>query len=114
MARRIVKLAEYPKREKFVGPAGTLMALQRTLMPGSYEKRLSRFTDFDLLGPRTAEPTHGNLYEPLAENRGMHGGWRDKRIRADRFNMALGAGLAATAGLVGFGIYLFNKGKARA
>lgn len=114
VAKKIVRLAEDPKREKYVGPMGTLLALQRYHMPGSYEKRMSQFTDSDLLADKAADETAGNLFEPLESNRGIRGGWRDKRLAADRFNMAAGASVAAVAGLIGLGVYFFNKGKARA
>jgi short-subunit dehydrogenase len=114
VAKRIWQLAENPRREKYVGPAGTFLALQRSHTPGSYEKRISAFTAADLLAGEPMENTTGNLYGSIEANRGMRGGWREKRIRGDRFNMATGASLAALAGLLSFGVYLFNKGKARA
>lgn len=105
VAKHIYKLAEKPKREKYIGPVGTLMALQRTHMPGSYEKQVGRFTDTELLGKQPESPTVGNLYAPLTFNRGMRGGWRETRVRADSFNLATGVVLAAFAGLLGYGYY---------
>lgn len=109
-AKRIVALAKHPKRELKLGPAGRLMALQNAHMPRTYEKQLGRFTEADLLDddePATAGP--GNLYEPIETNRGIHGGWRGQRVRADRLNAGLGVGLAVAAGIAGFGYYLMNR-----
>ena len=114
VAKRIVKLAAKPKREKYVGPVAAFMALQRTHTPNAYEKQISSFTDSDLIGIETEKQSSGNLYDPIEDNRGMRGGWRETRLPADRFNMAAGAAVAAIAGLVGLGVFFFNKGKARA
>ncbi len=109
VAKHIYAVAEKPRREKYVGPIGTLMALQRTHLPGMYEKQVGKFTDADLLADEDAAPTSGNLYDTLDENRGMRGGWREKRLRADRFNMITGGVLAATIGLIGLGLLAANK-----
>lgn len=109
VAKRIRQLAEKPRREKYVGPVGTMMALQRTHMPGSYEKRMGSYTEKDLLTDEEAQDTSGNLFEPLYENRGIRGGWRDKRVRADRFNIVSGATAAALVGLIGLGIFFVKK-----
>jgi short-subunit dehydrogenase len=106
VAKRIRQVAMRPKREKYVGPVGTLMALQRTHMPGMYEKQVGKFTDADLLGDKKAEATSGNLYETLDVNRGMRGGWREKRVRADRFNMITGVVAASIVGLVGISYFM--------
>lgn len=109
VAKRIYQLAKKPKREKYVGPVGTLMALQRTHLPSMYEKQVGTFTDMDLLSDKDAAPTSGNLYEPLAGNRGIRGGWREKRLRADHFNMITGGVLATAAGLISLSLLLANK-----
>lgn len=99
VAKHIVKLAEYPKREVIVGPAGKVMALQNAHAPRMYEKQIARFTQKDLISEDTAAATAGNLYESIDENRGMRGGWREHRLRADQLNTGLSVGLAAIAGL---------------
>lgn len=109
VAKRIYQVAMNPKREKYVGPVGTLMALQRTHIPGVYEKQIGVFTHSDLLTDEERTVTHGNLYEPIEANRGMRGGWREKRVRADKLNMATGVAAAALVGLVGLGIFMTRK-----
>jgi short-subunit dehydrogenase len=109
VANWIYKISQHPKREKYVG---TLMALQRTHMPGMYEKQIGKYTDADLLSDKPVRDTKGNLYEPLMGNRGMRGGWRETRARADVVNYTAGAVAAAVAGLIGFGIIMSRRHRA--
>ncbi len=109
VAKRLYQLAEKPKREKYIGPVGTFMALQRTHMPGAYEKQVGKFTNHELLGEHSESPSVGNLYAPLTFNRGVRGGWRETRIRADWFNMATGAIFAAMMGLIGYSYVMSKK-----
>lgn len=111
VAKRIWQVAENPRREKYVGPVGTLMALQRTHFPNMYERQVGKFTDADLLAEETVAHSKGNLYEPDHMNRGMRGGWRESRLRADRFNMATGAVVGAVMGLIGLGIYMSRRSR---
>lgn len=105
VAKRIVRLAEHPRRQSFVGPAGALMAFQNAHSPRTYEKQIGKFTEADLLSDHPVGSTAGNLYEPIAMHRGMRGGWREKRVGADQLNTGLGVGLAALAGAAGV-VYL--------
>lgn len=110
VARQIVRLARHPKRETIIGPAGKLMAMQRAHMPHSYEKRMSRFTRADILSDQPAVMSDGNLFDPIAANRGVRGGWRERRLRADHLNAGIGIGLATAAGLsAGIGYFLFKR-----
>lgn len=110
VAKQIVKLARRPKRQIIVGPAGKLMALENAHLPGSYEKRISKFTQHNLIGDAPATITDGNLFGSVGGNRGIHGGWREKRLRADHLNAGIGIGLAAAAGLAaGMGYAIFKS-----
>lgn len=109
VARRIVKLAEHPRRQSFVGPAGVLMALQNAHSPKMYEKQVGKYTEADLLSAEPVETTAGNLYEPILDNRGIRGGWREKRVRADHLNASLGVGLAALAGIASVAYLLLAR-----
>jgi short-subunit dehydrogenase len=107
VAKHIVKLARHPKREVIIGPAGKMLAKERAWFPKLYEKTVSRFVDANHLGKSPSADTKGNLYEPVKSNTGIYGGWRDRRLRADRLNIAIGAGtlLAGAAA----GAYVFAK-----
>jgi short-subunit dehydrogenase len=103
VAKHLLKLAEKPRREVIIGPAGKMMAMEHAMAPTLYEKFVSRFIDRDHLSNRPAADTHGNLHQPIESNKGITGGWREKRLRADRMNAAMGAGLGimlASAGAV--------------
>jgi short-subunit dehydrogenase len=108
VARKIYHLTERPRREIIIGPAGRVMALQNAHSPRMYEKRVGKFTDSDLLSDSSADLTPGNLYEPIENNTGTTGGWREDRTRADHLNIGLGLGLiGATLGAVA-GAVLYN------
>lgn len=101
VARQIVRLADEPRREIIVGPAGKMMAAERALVPALYERMVGKFINFNGFSTKPTERTTGNLYEPVDANSGMRGGWREKRVRADSLNLALGAAAAAVVGLIG-------------
>jgi short-subunit dehydrogenase len=107
-AERIVKLADHPRREMIIGPAGRFMEMQSAHTPRMYERQFSKITEKDLLGDTPEAPNTGNLYEPLDGNTGIYGGWRDTRMRADQMNAGIGVGVAVAAGLAGIGLYLLN------
>ena len=112
VAKQIVGLARKPKREIIIGPAGKLMAMQRAYMPGSYEKRMSQYVKQQLLGDGPATMTDGNLFEPLEDHTGMHGGWRARKMRADHLNAGLGIGLGLAAAIAaGVGIAMAKREK---
>lgn len=105
VAKQIVKLADDPKREVIVGPAGRLMAAEFSFLPKLYERAMSRFGNRNNLGREPALDTTGNLYEPVKGNDGIYGGWREKRVRADMLNAVLGVAAAGVVGLIGAGLW---------
>jgi short-subunit dehydrogenase len=109
VANRLFRLSQKPRREKFIGPVGAVLALERNHMRGTYERQVGRFTHKELLGDEQVPDTQGNLYAPLAYNTGIRGGWREKRTRADRLNIVTGASLAAIIGVIGFGFMLARR-----
>ncbi len=109
VAKHVVALAERPKREVIVGPAGKMMASQHSMMPGLYEKLMSKFIDRNHLSREPAPQTQGNLYEPLYSNTGMRGGWREQRLRADKLNASIGLMTTGMLALVGIGYWYFKR-----
>lgn len=109
VAKHIYAMTEKPKRAKFVGPAGTFMMLQNAHIRPLYEKQMGVFTHSDLLSEEEAAVDSGNLFEPVETNRGTRGGWREKRMRADKLNITLGAVTAAAIGLIGLGLLSTRK-----
>ena len=111
VARQIVRLARKPKREVIIGPAGKLMALQSAHLPGMYERQMSKFTKANMMKDIPMTLTNGNLFDSIMSNRGIHGGWRDKRMRANRLNGMLGAGVVAGAVAASIGITMAARKK---
>lgn len=103
VARQIVKLTTHPKRQIIVGPAGRLMALQNAHLPGSYERRMSRYTQADLLSQRPATLTDGNLFDTVGSQHSLRGDWWGQRRHAHQSPTATAAlatgAVAAAVGL---------------
>lgn len=76
VARAIVRLAERPRREVTIGLAGRGALLGRMLAPGLTERVTAHVVDRTHFEDWPAEPTQGNLYEPIAQLALAHGGWR--------------------------------------
>jgi short-subunit dehydrogenase len=112
VAQHIVKLAGHPRREVIVGPAGKVMVAEHAVMRGMYERMASRMIDKNHLGTMGVEDSAGNLYEPIQENTGMRGGWREERVRADRMNITVGAATAFRGAAAGLSYIMFKKRKA--
>ncbi|MBI4497432.1 MAG: SDR family oxidoreductase [Chloroflexi bacterium] len=94
VAAAIVRLAEAPQREVFVGNAGRLLGLLHSVAPGLAERLLARQVDRSHFQERSAPPTPGNLFRPMPEWTSVSGGWRAPTGRA--------LGGAALVGLAAF------------
>jgi short-subunit dehydrogenase len=96
VASAIVRLARRPRREVFVGSAGRMLAAQRALMPGTYERAASRSIDRHHLEDRPAAPTSGNLFAPSNDGMRVSGGWSESGQALSGRQLALiGLGVAA-------------------
>jgi short-subunit dehydrogenase len=93
-AEAIVHLVERPRRQVMVGTIARLAKLEYQLAPRVVEWGLARFTEAYLSRAEPSPVTAGNLYEPMPEQAGLHGGWRWSLPRG-----ATGAALAV--GLIG-------------
>ena len=99
VAGTIVRLAERPRREVFVGGSGRILNLQHTLAPGLSERMLARAVDTQHFEDVPAPPAAGNLFEPVLEYPQVSGGWRNagpSRIR----RVATAAGLMTVPALL--------------
>jgi short-subunit dehydrogenase len=100
VARAIVNLARWPRREVAVGHMGRQLMLQRKISPGTAEGMLALHVDKTHLSrERPAAAAPGNLYEPSPADRdaAVDGGWGGRRRTAQRRLVAatllVGAGL---------------------
>jgi short-subunit dehydrogenase len=76
VAKTMVRCARRPRREVVVGNAGRLLALQRTLSLGLYERLSARVIDRDHFQDLAAPPGAGSLFDPMPEGTGVSGGWK--------------------------------------
>ena len=98
VANTIVRLAEKPRRETFVGASGRMLNLQFGLAPNLTERLLARMVDrFHLYQDRPAAPTPGNVLEPMQEGSGVNGGWRTGDRSTARRVVAVGAAAVPAA-----------------
>ncbi len=75
VADTIVRLAQRPQREVFVGRMGRMLAFQHAVAPGMTERMMAKMVDRDHLQDRPAPPSPGNLFEPMPGWAGVRGGW---------------------------------------
>ncbi len=101
VARAIVKLAEKPEREVFIGKHGYVMGAAHAMAPDLYNKAVRQKADRDhFTGERTAD-SDGNLFSPQSPTQ-IYGGWH-RRGR--------GGSVAAVAalGAAAFGLWVATR-----
>jgi NAD(P)-dependent dehydrogenase (short-subunit alcohol dehydrogenase family) len=93
VAAAILRVARSPRREVFVGNAGRVMGLVRTLFPRLGEQIMRRQVESDHFaeGP-PVPPGSGNLFEPAEGPGAVRGGWLEREQSNGR---ALDAAVAA-------------------
>jgi short-subunit dehydrogenase len=79
VAAAIVRCAENPQREVFVGGPGRAVTVARALAPGLYERTAARRADEDHFQEQPADPSPGNLFAPMPEGTEVGGGWGPDR-----------------------------------
>jgi len=81
----IIKLAENPQREVFVGKSARRMTAFHDAMPGLYEKLAPKKIEKDHFEKKAAADNPGNIFEPVPYGTGTSGGWmRRERARKMR------------------------------
>jgi short-subunit dehydrogenase len=78
VAATIVRLAEKPMREAYVGNSGRVLAKLHAIAPGLTERLMGRMVERKHLQDHPAPPTAGNVLQPMAEWTGISGNWRDE------------------------------------
>lgn len=76
VARMIVRMAQHPKREVYVGNAGRMFNMQMKFMPAMAERGAATMVDQEHLSDTPDGPSPGNLYEPMPEQARIEGGWK--------------------------------------
>ncbi|MCU1307644.1 MAG: hypothetical protein JWN45_2339 [Acidobacteriaceae bacterium] len=109
VADTIIRLAEHPEREVFVGSSARRMTAFHNAMPGVYEKLAAKKIEKDHFEQKPAADNPGNLFEPVPYGTGTDGGWlRRERARKMR-NGALMFGSLAIPVLA----WYFNRNRDR-
>jgi short-subunit dehydrogenase len=75
VARTIVKCAERPQREVFVGNAGRMIAFVHTFAPLLAEPMMAKQINSGHFKQEAAPPTPGNVLEPMQAGTGTSDGW---------------------------------------
>jgi short-subunit dehydrogenase len=102
VAHTILSLAEKPQHEVFVGRSARMLSAQHTLAPTMAERMMAMMVDKQhLYGDRPADPTPGNLFEPMPQYASISGGWlaeedRPPALASHRRTAILGVALGAS------------------
>jgi len=112
-------MVRHPMKGVHSGDAGLYMALLRTLNPGGFDRVAAKAVRSDHLADRPAEPTPGNLWDPMPQHTGGSGGWGSNapaltpavNLRLWPLVLAVvgGVGLAGTGRLLGGGAGRFRR-----
>jgi short-subunit dehydrogenase len=95
VAKAIVRAAEHPRSEIFVGSSGWRQHLQAIVAPRSTERRIAEmFDQYHLSQDKSATDSPGNLFAPQKEWNQVSGGWKQ-----DGRSSLAAAGLAAAVAL---------------
>ncbi|HVM21656.1 MAG TPA: SDR family oxidoreductase [Egibacteraceae bacterium] len=100
VAAAIVSGIAKPRREIVVGASTKLGLANDRLAPGLTEKAAAKQMADEQFSEEPAEPTSGNLFEPMADGDGISGGWqREGKTPAMKV-----VGIAALAGAAAVGV----------
>ena len=97
VARAIVQCAQRPRPEVVVGRAGSPLQLLHTLSRPLYDRVIQRLIEREHFQERSAAPSAGNLWKPLAKGTGVSGGWTGHEGKPRRTRALLGTGAVALA-----------------
>lgn len=83
VAQAILRCAEHPSAEVFVGNAGYLPGrlhnVLHTFVPGLHERLVARAVEKQHFTDRPTAPSPGNVFEPMPEWTSVSGGWKQPR-----------------------------------
>lgn len=77
VAKAVVGCARNPRPEVYVGNSAKMIAFQHKLAPRRTERQMATMTDrMNFRQDEEAEPTSGNVFEPMEEGTATSGGWK--------------------------------------
>jgi short-subunit dehydrogenase len=104
-AATIVRLAEHPRREVYVGSAAAMLHLTRTMAPSISERLMAGQVETDHFQDRPASPSSGNLGKPMQEWNSISGGWRHEEDYENGRKWATGLSILGIGLGLGCAIY---------
>ena len=96
VAKTIVKCAEHPQREVFVGNAARMISFTHTMAPILGEGMLAHQIDMAHFKPEHAPATPGNTLQPMARGSDITDGWQGAPKTAARGLLTAGLATVAT------------------
>jgi short-subunit dehydrogenase len=105
----LLKAIHSPSREIFVGSAGRMINMVRTLAPPIAERLMARQVDQDHFQDRAAPSFEGNLKIPMTEFESVSGGWMGKTGNGNGSSKMM---LGAAALGIGAGLFLLTQKRA--
>jgi short-subunit dehydrogenase len=109
VANTMLRLAEKPKRETFVGSSGRTQSLMYAFMPKVAERVAALEIDKGHFKPEPAASSPGTLFSPMPEGTDATGGWHGKGKTQTR--RAASLSLAALAPALLFGVWFWRRQK---
>jgi short-subunit dehydrogenase len=93
VVKALVRLADRPQREVFIGNMAKFAAAAHKLAPSAVEKMMATKVPQDHFQNRNFPASHGNLFEPNDEWTSVSGGWEvsERQILAEKVAIGLGA-----------------------
>jgi NAD(P)-dependent dehydrogenase (short-subunit alcohol dehydrogenase family) len=101
----LIKAINSPCREIFVGNAGRMINMMRTIAPPIAEKMMAKQVDKDHFQDRRAPSFQGNLSQPMTEFESVSGGWMGEGINGNGSSKKM---LGAVALGIGAGLFLLS------
>ncbi len=95
VAMTIVKCAEHPQREVFVGNAGRMISFTHTMAPVLGEGMLAHQIDMGHFKDESAPATSGNTLEPMMAGSDITDGWKGAPKMAARSLLTIGVATVA-------------------
>ena len=99
-AKTMVRLAQRPQREVFVGNAARMISFLHTFAPALTEPMMAKQVDKTDFKPEPALSTSGDVFEPLPTGTGISDGWQGGPRTVTRSAIGGGVAVAASALLV--------------
>jgi NAD(P)-dependent dehydrogenase (short-subunit alcohol dehydrogenase family) len=114
VATAILRLAQRPEREVFVGNAGRMVAALHTLAPAIAEASMAWQVEIDhFQDGQPAPQTDGNVFEPMADGRGARGGWLVREHPPQRLSPGAGIAIGLAILAVPLGLYAWTRQRSR-